>query len=142
MKRALAFAAALLLMLPASASGQEAPRTDPEIGSPSESVYGIPLEEARRDAAPNAVPDSTIRSENGVGSSAIVPGTRRDRPGTERPEGRGRGRPSDPVPRRVATESASSELSGDPAPIPTMLLLARVVLVGVGGGVLAGRRAP
>ena len=141
MKRALAVVAALSLVPPASAAGQEAPRTDPEIGSPSESMYGIPLEEARRDAAPNGGPDSTIRSENGVGSSAVVPGTRRETPGTERPEGRGRGRPSDPVRRRLSTETAARELAGEPAPGPTILLLALVVMVAAGGGLLAGRRA-
>ena len=57
MKRALALAlaAGLLGALPSVAHAQ-GPSTDPEIGSPSEAVYGIPLEEARRDAAPRGVP--------------------------------------------------------------------------------------
>lgn len=141
MKRSQALAAALLLVLPASAWGQEAPRTDPEIGSPAESMYGIPLEEARRDAALGAVPKSTIRSENGVGSSAIVPGTRRDRSEIERPGERSDGGPADRRPRRVTAARAASEVSGDPAPAPTMLLLALIVLVAAGAGALAGRRA-
>lgn len=129
-KRLTALVAALLLASPAGAWAQGAPRTDPEIGSPSESVYGIPLEEARRDGAPGSVPESTIRSENGVGSSSIVPGTARDRPDGAR----------GPKLQRVDTEAASNQLSGDPSPFATVLLLVLVVVLAAGGGAVAGRR--
>jgi len=129
-KRLTALVGALLLASPAGAWAQGAPRTDPEIGSPSESVYGIPLEEARRDGAPGAVLESTIRSENGVGSSSIVPGTARDRPDGAR----------GPKLQRVDTEAASNQLSGDPSPFATVLLLVLVVVLAAGGGAVAGRR--
>jgi hypothetical protein len=63
------------LLAPASASAQS---TDPEAGSPSGSIYEIPLEGARSDAAPGGTRgkgSSPIRSENGFGSSSTVPGT-------------------------------------------------------------------
>lgn len=52
---------------------------DPESGSPSGFVYAIPLDSARRDAAPagTGVGDEArapIHSEDGFGSSAEVPG--------------------------------------------------------------------
>jgi hypothetical protein len=135
MTRALLLAAALLPALPATALAQAAPRTDPEVGSPAEAVYGIPLEEARRDGAPGAVAESAIRSENGVGSSAVVPGTARD-PGSDDPRRspRGGGAPA------LEPELASNRLSGEPTAAPVILLVVLVLAIAVGGGALAGRR--
>ena len=130
MTRPLILVAVLLLALPANALAQLAPRTDPEVGSPAESVYGIPLEEARRDAAPGAVAESAIRSENGVGSSSVVPGTARD-PG---PPDRRR------TPPALEPELASNRLSGEPAPVPLVLLVLLVLAIAVAGGAVAGRR--
>jgi hypothetical protein len=63
------------LLAPASASAQS---NDPAAGSPSGSIYEIPLEGARSDAAPGGSRrgegSSPIRSENGFGSSPAVPG--------------------------------------------------------------------
>jgi hypothetical protein len=136
MRRALLIGAALLLALPAGALAQAAPRIDPEVGSPAESVYGIPLEEARRDGAPAAVAEPAIRSENGVGSSSVVPGTGRDADADD-PRRRRDGRA---IP-TIDPELASNRLSGEPAPGPTILLLALVLAVAIGGGVIAGRRS-
>ena len=56
---------------------------DPEAGSPSGTIYEIPLDDGRADAAPGsragaADPDggdrSPLRSENNFGSSSVVPG--------------------------------------------------------------------
>jgi hypothetical protein len=139
MKRPHLLAAALLLVFPAGAWAQEAPRTDPQVGSPAEAVYGIPLEEARRDGAPGALPEPAIRSENGVGSSSIVPGTAHDLPADSDAgrEARGGRRET----RRLDPELASTRLSGDPAPGPMILLLLLVVLIAAAGGAFAGRRA-
>lgn len=127
-----------LLTAPASAPAQDAPRTDPEAGSPAETVYGIPLERARRDAAPNLVPDSAIRTEMGVGSSERVPGQRWQRP-------EGRLPPDSPrvqrrrMERRAAAAEASSRISGSPSPVATALLIVLVVATAGGGGILTGR---
>jgi hypothetical protein len=70
------------LALPASAPAQSG---DPAQGSPSGVIYEIPLDNARRDAAPTpgggrsgggqrTATISPIRSENGFGSSSTVPG--------------------------------------------------------------------
>lgn len=136
---ALATAAVVaVLAAPGVAHGQDAPRTDPEAGSPAETVYGIPLERARRDAAPNLIPSSVIRSETGVGSSERVPGQR-----SERPEGR---LPPDSrkvqrrrMERRAAAAEASSRIAGSPSPVASGLLLLLVVVTAAGGGVVTGR---
>ena len=82
----------VLLLVPAGAGAQEsqAPASDPEADSPSGTVYELPLERGRQDAAPRRSPRrkpplrsgqgsgggpvSSIRSENQFGSSAQVPG--------------------------------------------------------------------
>lgn len=140
MKRSVALFAALLLLLPAPARAQEAPRTDPEVGSASEAVYGIPLEEARRDAAPGVMPGPALRTENGVGSSSAIPG--------QRPDCRARkGRSARSLEverrrkRRCEREAAqvAATLAGEPSPVAAGLLVAMVLGVATGGGLLAGR---
>jgi hypothetical protein len=72
-------ALSVALALPASASAQSG---DPAEGSPSGVIYEIPLDNARKDAAPTRKTSggqgggtvSPIRSENGFGSSSTVPG--------------------------------------------------------------------
>jgi hypothetical protein len=123
-----------MLSSPARAAAQEAPRTDPEVGSPAEAVYGIPLEEARRDAAPGILPDATVRSDRGVGSSARVPG------------GGGDGSPDEP---EVTTERqrqrlrqaarAAERVSGEPSAAATVTLLVLVVGTAAVGGVGVAR---
>lgn len=86
------------LLLPGTSWAQGA-STDPDATSPAGSVYRLPLDSARNDAAPKrraptgsgpsqgtgsagrdrdrdaSRPSSAIRSENGFGSSTSVPGT-------------------------------------------------------------------
>jgi hypothetical protein len=114
--------ASLLAVLAATASAPAAvaaePPTDPRPGSPSEAVYGIQVDRARRDAAPGGRSGQASRSEQGVGASAIVPGT-----GRERAQG-GRG---------AAPEG------GDRSGVAVALVLALVVPVAVGSGLVAAR---
>jgi hypothetical protein len=62
-------------------AGAQAPPVDPEAGSPSGTIYEIPLERGRDEGAPRpqgggaAEPSSPIRSDNGFSSSTTVPGT-------------------------------------------------------------------
>jgi hypothetical protein len=69
-----------VLVSPAAGQiGDPAPE-DPAAGSPSGTIYEIPLDQGRADAAPRhggsgtAQPSSPIRSQNGFGSSSTVPG--------------------------------------------------------------------
>jgi len=78
---------ALLAGVPtAAAGGHKAVQTEPRVGSPAGVIYQIPLNSARRSAAP-VLPagsrggpgdppgnGSSIHSENGFGSSSKVPG--------------------------------------------------------------------
>jgi hypothetical protein len=73
-----------LSLAPATALAQGGPgANDPQAGSPAGTIYQIPLDTARRDAAPRGrhgsgagADPSPIRSaDNGFGSSAQVPGT-------------------------------------------------------------------
>jgi hypothetical protein len=73
---------ALAAAVPGTASAQS---NDPEAGSPSGTIYEIPLDNARKDAAPRHAGSqggatsggsvSPIHSDNGFGSSSTVPGT-------------------------------------------------------------------
>lgn len=79
---ALTFAVAF----PAAGAPAQEPTNDPAPGSPSGTIYEIPLDQGRADAAPRPKPDaegkatqpendgSPIRSENNFGSSSEVPG--------------------------------------------------------------------
>lgn len=131
--------AALLATLPTAAYAQATPRTDPEVGSPAEAVYGIPLEEARRDAAPRIRPGTAIRTELGVGSSARIPGLRPP-PGEADPVDAERERK-----RRRQAARAAERISGEPTAAATAAVVVLVVGIaaagGVGAGRLAGRRA-
>jgi hypothetical protein len=72
----------LAMAVPAGAGAQS---NDPEAGSPSGTIYEIPLDDARKDAAPrhggshggtaSGGSASPIHSDNGFGSSSTVPGT-------------------------------------------------------------------
>lgn len=95
-------------ILPGAAAAQN-PSVDPDAGSPSGTIYQLPLDGARGDAAPKRAPKkkvpapvqtddggakrpapSAIRSENGFGSSTNVPGTATDQSSGSR-EGAGSG---------------------------------------------------
>jgi hypothetical protein len=57
------------------AGAQDLPSSDPDRGSPSGVIYELPLDTGRQDAAPRTrAGGSPIRSENGFGSSSVVPG--------------------------------------------------------------------
>jgi hypothetical protein len=74
----------VLALVPSGLASAQA--DDPEADSPSGVIYEIPLDNARKDAAPTGPGDGTagagaqggsaspIRSENGFGSSSTVPG--------------------------------------------------------------------
>ena len=79
--------AAAALGFPATATAQGAGPTDPDATSPSGVIYEIPLEGARRDAAPRSGrggrtrgggQNPAFRSENNFGSSSTVPGSQGD----------------------------------------------------------------
>jgi cobalamin biosynthesis Mg chelatase CobN len=88
MRRVGTFAGVVCLaaVMAATAQAQDPAPNDPEADSPSGTVYEIPLDSARKDAAPRRTPDapaptpepttdpSSIHSENGFGSSSTVPG--------------------------------------------------------------------
>lgn len=98
----------LAVIIALTATGLAHAQTDPPAESPAGTIYEIPLDTAREDAAPvgagpgghprPATPDSTappaeesaIRSENGFGSSSHVPGTE---PGADASHGRTKRRP-------------------------------------------------
>jgi hypothetical protein len=132
-----ALAVTLLLGMPATAAAEEPPRTDPEVGSPAEAVYGIPLEEARRDAAPHGIPGTAIRTEQGVGSSAEVPGDSGGPAAGLDPETVAE---SERARRREAARAAA-RVSGEPSGVATAALLVLVVGIAAAGGIGASRRA-
>ena len=108
--------AAAFFAAPAHAADQ--PPTDPRPGSPSEAVYGIQVDRARRDAAPGGRSGPASRSEIGVGTSVIVPGTPREA------DTGGRG----PVPE-----------GGDRSGVATGLMLVLLAAVALGSGAVASR---
>src|SRR5688572_11487376 len=68
---------ALWVAVPAPAQSD-----DPSSGSPSGTIYRLPVDAGRRDAAPRpdgdpsggGIPGSTFRSDNNFGTSSVVPG--------------------------------------------------------------------
>jgi type IV secretory pathway VirB10-like protein len=152
--------AATLLAPPAAAQAQQ---DDPEKGSPSGTIYEIPLDSARDDAAPpapTAVPEepvSPIRSENGFGSSSEVPGAaprERERPRERRQPRRERQRDDDAPARPQAPVSTAPDddggaaerlvsstagVGGEPSTTRAYLLLALGALIAVGLGAAARR---
>jgi hypothetical protein len=89
-RKALAIGAAFAGLLASPAAAQDPTANDPEAASPAGTQYEIPLENARRDAAPRTSrggsgPEtvetdpassgvSSLRTENGFSSSSSVPG--------------------------------------------------------------------
>jgi hypothetical protein len=87
-----AAAALVVLWVPASALAQEPRATDPTPGSPSGTIYHLPVDTGRSDAAPHPVgkngstggnttspdgegtPGALYRSNNNFGTSSQVPG--------------------------------------------------------------------
>ena len=114
----------------AAAAAHHAVQTDPSAGSPAGVIYQIPLDNARRDAAP-VLPvgshggpgspgnPSSIHSENGFGSASSVPGV-------------------SPAALRIG---AGVPAGGKPGSTwPTYLLIAVFAAAAIGAGALAKRR--
>jgi hypothetical protein len=118
------------LFAPNSAAAQTG--DDPAAGSPPRAVYQIPLEGARRDAAPRkgdsdagpagtggsggSTSGSTYRSENNFGSSSHIPGAA-----------------------AAVTDPQPSVDEGETSVPAAVSLLALIAVAGVGIGVIAGR---
>jgi hypothetical protein len=124
---------ALALMLgaqSAAAAANHAVQTDPSAGSPAGVIYQIPLDNARRDAAPvlhvgshggpgSPGDPSSIHSENGFGSASSVPGV-------------------SPAALRIGAGVPAASKPG--STWPTYLLIAVFAAVAIGAGTLAKRR--
>jgi hypothetical protein len=153
---------------PAPAPAQDPAANDPDASSPPGQVYRLPLDDARGDAAPRSrssrpapKPKSALRSENGFGSSARVPGveeSRDDAGGSEprpKPEPkRGDGEDDDaggelraqrpppaaalPAEPQRAQRPAAAE--GEPSGVRVVLLLVLALVIGAAVG-LATRAA-
>jgi hypothetical protein len=141
----------------------------PDAGSPPDALYQIPLDTARRDAAPHpgrkeesTAPDrsgSSIRSENGFGSSTKVPlepapdpagqatkpkkATGKPRKKTRRTDTRPRKtRREQQTPVATAGQSLAALAGGDdPSEGGTYLLLGLTILTAAFGGFVATRAA-
>lgn len=114
--------------------------TDPSAGSPAGSVYELPVDGGRQDAAPRGgdggssttagLPDegSLYRSENNFGTSSQVPG---DSPGG----GAGTGTTSE----APALKTASTADVGEPSEAGGIALVVLLAAGGVGIGLLSRR---
>jgi hypothetical protein len=155
------------MAVPSASAAQGLP-SDPEADSPSGVVYELPVDRARKDAAPKrekpqspsvgggdsfgggdgpssgvgGVTETSIRSENNFGTSSEVPGAgadgKRAGAGSKRDGDQGRG----PV-ERVADVTARSTVAASDGPSDGVVypLLAVLVAVGVGIGGFAGYRS-
>jgi len=178
----LAVLVAALIAAPAQVASAQAPPTDPDAATPAGSIYQLPLDQARVDAAPKrnaagatspgtrassgsggsqtgANQASALRSENGFGSSSVVPGAEpRDRtagsgagPSREArsakaSSGSAVGGASDATARDggvPVTGSSAPDTKASAAPSSTRvyLLLALVLAVGIAGGMATRVRA-
>jgi hypothetical protein len=153
--------AVALWCAPASAQSPE----DPSADSPSGTIYEIPLDDGRGDAAPRGqggteAPRSSIHSENGFGSSSNVPGTEpaepaataapgaetagRERPkdeesGSSKPEDGGRGAAEGDIPPATVIRQGAGD--GSPAVPRALTMVGLAVLVAAGLALAAGMAA-
>ena len=123
---------------------------DPSTGSPPGTLYRLPVDSGRADAAPrdgagggsgSDVPASTFRSENNFGSSAIVPGAPSKVKGAD---GDAEGSSGADGSASGAALTAEALDTGDTDAGPAYLLLVMIVAIGGFLGWLAsraGRRA-
>jgi hypothetical protein len=126
---------AVLCAVCQAAAAQAPSSADPSHGSPAEAIYDIPLGPARRDAAPGSgavpvgvSPVTDYRSENGFGSSAIVPGA------VSR-SGKAKGR----LASAQASQAVVRNRFSDPSKPGFFVLAGLVVLAGSYSGLLAAR---
>jgi hypothetical protein len=148
---------AAAFLLPAGASAQSS--SDPEATSPSGTIYEIPLDTARQQAAPRRSPSgdgagesgvqssqegSTFRSENNFGSSNEVPGASDT---SSKPSSDSKSRSRDQLadasaPPKAAADTASSDGPSAGDVILLLVLLLGVALATVTLAIRARRREP
>ncbi len=157
---AIVFAAAAVAMVSVwavTASATVAPSaTDPSPGSPSGTIYQLPVDNGRRDAAPrppspsgssNQTLPSTYRSENNFGTSSTVPGAAGAGEGGGKKAGAGSGSGSADGPGsadgsgrgQVGDLASVAADNGDPSEPLNFVLLALIVAVGAFLGLGASR---
>lgn len=178
MKLAVLVAIFVTALVP-SASAQ-GPTTDPDAATPAGAIYQLPLDQARVDAAPkrpgsanaNAgdgggdggssgsggsstgnVPTSALRSENGFGSSSVVPGVKPQARTAGAGGSRGAGSSGSAAGGADDTAGGDSgvpltgssvpatKASAAPSSTRVYLLLALVLAVGIAGGMATRVRA-
>ena len=156
----------VVALLPAASVAQAPPRTDPSGDSPSGTVYDIPFEDAREDGAPRepkqpsddgagtssprSSTDSSIKTENGFGSSSAVPGATAPESSDEKDTGKKRDKKKSASKRAAqavanstaqpAVEATRAATSDGPSEFGTFLLLGVVVAAALGAGLVAVRR--
>jgi hypothetical protein len=159
---------AAAFLLPAGASAQSS--SDPEATSPSGTIYEIPLDTARQQAAPRRSPSgdgeggsgvqssqggSTFRSENNFGSSNEVPGAAgaaqgsdESRPGaSSNPSSDPKSRSRDQLANASPPPNAAADPAGSGGPsagdvVLLLVLLLAVALATVTLAIRARRREP
>jgi hypothetical protein len=114
--------------------------TDPSAGSPAGSVYELPVDRGRQDAAPRGgdgggsatagLPDegSLYRSENNFGTSSQVPG-----------DSRGGGAGAGTTSEAPALKTASAADVGEPSEAGGIALVVLLAAGGIGIGLLSRR---
>jgi hypothetical protein len=119
--------------------------SDPPSGSPSGTIYRLPVDHGRQDAAPRGdgddsaggLPTSTFRSDNNFGTSSVVPGDPRagkDGSGSAGDDGAGgTGSELDPL--------AGTGDTGDTSEPLALILLLVIGAVGAFLGIAASRSA-
>jgi hypothetical protein len=153
----LLLAACLVGVVGAPAAVAQAPSTDPEAGTPAGTIYEIPLDDGRADAAPGSKPGaadpdggdrSPLRSENNLGSSSIVPGAATGERSDDTPgKGPSGGRPvtgGDDAPTERDAKSAPAlrpAAAAAPSLSRAVLLIVLSVVLAAGLGLAAHRAA-
>lgn len=145
----LAALGALALIAPTASSAQEPSATDPSPGSPSGTIYALPVDTGRIDAAPLGASRgegdaedggsgsdgvvSTFRSENDFGTSSVVPGASGPAgPGDHEGGGGARLEPDSGL-------GLTGGEGSDPSEPLSLLLLAALLAIGLFLGVISSR---
>jgi len=121
---------------PAAAGAQSPAATDPSPGSPPGTIYRLPVDTGRSDAAPrgnggDGLPTSTFRSENNFGTSSVVPGAPGD-------GGKGVGA-GDASGLALGSAAGARGETGETSELMAFSLLGLVVAVGALLGLMASR---
>lgn len=139
------------------AYAQDPASSDPLEGSPSGLQYELPVDGARKDAAPdrgarkqrqngNGGTDSPIRSDNGFGASSEVPGVQATAAGEEsstnrKDEGGKKGTSRKGEEGKPGAGDETNEDDGTPAAVPSVPTAAAEAPDGVQAGLLLGLSA-